>query len=124
MGFISKLLDYAMEKYLAKHGAHLIEAMDKVNNGGTIDDVDTIARDYFYLLKSVRGGKAPNNVEIMEDDHSLLLVDGVVYDFDVLIPHRDKRNTGRKMEIEVLFSDDSFLTVIQERLNAMVKNQW
>jgi len=124
VGFISKLLNYAMKKYVAKHETQLINAMSKVNDGGTIDDTDTIARDYFYLLKSVHRGEAPNLVEIMEDDHFSLLVDGERYDFDELISHSDQRNTGRKMEIEVLFTDDSFLPIIQERLNAMVKNHW
>lgn len=122
MGVLNKFLHKQMERYVKKHGDALLAAMQKVNEGGDIEDIDVIVADYFYLLKAVLRRKKPSHVTI---DHALVVVvDGVPYNFDELIHHNHAKNTERKMEIEVLFSDNIPKDEVQKRLNEKIEKEW
>lgn len=122
MGAFYKILHKLMEKYIKKYGDTLLTAMQKVNEGGDTEDIDTIVADYFYLLKAVLRRKKPSQVTI--DSYCVVVVDGVLYDFDELIHHNDAKNTERKMEIEILFSDNIPRDEVQKRLNEKIKEEW
>lgn len=128
MGLINKLLDKVlsklMDKYLEKNMDTLLTAVQKVNEGGDVEDIDTIVDDYFYLLKSVYRKGKPHHVSVNREDSYILIVDGVEYDFDLLIHHNDQKNTERRMEIEVLFSDNIPTNEVQKRLNQKIENEW
>ena len=53
MRLLNKLLDKMMAGYLEKNEDRLLYAMEKVNEGGTLDDVDTVVADYLHLLKAI-----------------------------------------------------------------------
>lgn len=124
MDLLNKFLSKQMEKYLAKNSDKLLTAIKKVNEGGDLEDIDTIVDDYFHLLKAVYHKGKPHHVTVDRDDYYVLIVDGVAYDFDGLIRHNDQRNTERKMEIEVLFSDNIPADEVQNRLNQKIKDNW
>lgn len=124
MGLLDKFLRRQMDKFLEKNGEALLLAMQKANEGGSIEDIDTLVADYFYLLKAVHRKGKPHNVSIDRDDYYVVVVDGVSYDFDELIHHNDQRNTGRKMEIGILFSDDISSDEVQNRLNKKIEEDW
>lgn len=124
MSLLDKFLKKKMDKFVAKNGDMLLSAIEKANGGGSIEDVDVIVEDYFHLLKAVYHGEKPHNVTINGGDYYVLTVDGVIYDFDELVHHSDQRNTGRKMEIEMLFSDSVPCDEVQKRLNDKIANEW
>jgi len=124
MGLLNKLLVKRMDKYVKKNGDILMNAIQKVNEGGDVEDIDTIVTDYFYLLKAVYRKGKPHNVIIDRNDCYVVVVDGNSYDFDALIRHNDQRNTERKMEIEILFSDNIPSDEIQLRLNKKIEEDW
>ncbi|MGI5933466.1 MAG: hypothetical protein ACOX7A_01525 [Lawsonibacter sp.] len=86
------------------------------------EDVAVVVQDYFDLLKSVYHRGKPNVVEL-DEDPDLAIVDGVTYDFSD-IPHDDQENTGRRMEIEVLFCEELPLEEIQRQLNEKIQKEW
>lgn len=122
MGILNKFSHRQMERYVKKHGDALLAAMQKVNEGGDMEDIDTIVADYFYLLKAVLRRKKPSQVTI--DHVHVVVVDGVPYNFDEWIRHNDAKNTERKMEIEVLFSDNIPRDEVQKRLNEKIEKEW
>jgi len=124
MGLLNKFLVGQMEKYMEKNGDRLLTAMQKVNEGGDIEDIDTIVTDYFYLLKAVHRKGKPQNVIIDRNHYSVVIADGSSYDFNMLIPHKDQRNTERKMEIDALFSDNIPREEVQIRLNQKIQEDW
>lgn len=124
MRLLDKLLKKQMDKFLAKNGDLLLSAIEKANGGGGTEDVGTIVEDYYCLLKAVYRGDKPRNVMVNSEDHDILTVDGVLYDLDALIHHSDQRNTGRKMEIELLFSDSIPCDEVQNQLNSKIANEW
>lgn len=124
MSLLDKFLKKQMDKFVAKNGDILLSAREKANGGGGIEDVDTIVEDYYCLLKAVYRGDKPHNVIVNNEDYYVLTVDGVIYDFDELVHHNDQRNTGRKMEIEILFSDNILCNEVQKRLNDKIANEW
>ena len=52
LGILMKLLQHIMEK----QSDRILEAMVKVNNGGTVEDIDVIVRDYLYLIRKTYKG--------------------------------------------------------------------
>jgi len=101
----------------------ILFAADKVNNGGSAEDMDVIVEDYFHLIRCVHGDEKPEHVELLEANCAIVIVDGVKYDL-YLIPHDDGKNTNRRMEIEILINDDTRVTEIQARLNDYIKENW
>ncbi len=88
------------------------------------EDLDTVVTDYFHLLKAVcRGGK-PTRVALDFEDFSVVTVDGVPYNFDLLIRHSDRKNTERRMEIEALIDDERALAETEKRLNEKIAAEW
>lgn len=87
------------------------------------EDVSIVAQDYFDILKSVYPGKKPTFVALDEDDYDLLIVDGSAYDC-ADIPHDDQVNTGRRMEIEVLMTEELPVLEIQKELNEKIQREW
>lgn len=122
MGLLEKLLEKMLK---AKPGFEekIIRAAEKVNNGGTAEDIDTVVNDYYQLIKKVHKKNKPRSVELTKYSY-LVLIDGIEYDFSSLIHHNDQRNTERKCEIEVLRNGAAPLTVIQERLNRKIGDEW
>ena len=86
----------------------------------SLEDIDTIVDDYFYLIKKVRRKKLcfkkPRTVALT-DDMMIVLVDGEEYDFDFEIPHNDRKGTESKMEIEALYSPRVMQEIVQDRLS-------
>lgn len=121
MGLIYDALQKWMNRYWEKNEDRILYAMQKVNEGGDVEDIDTIVTDYFYLVKAVHR-KKPKFVDIQ--GLFTLIIDGEPYDLHVLIRHNDSKNTERIMEIEVLLSDRTPLDEIQKRLNEKIDTQW
>lgn len=100
---------------------------DIVSDGGEgheTEVLDTVVTDYFYLLKAVcRSGK-PTRVALDFEDLSVVTVDGVPYNFDLLIRHSDRKNTERRMEIEALIDDERALAEVQKCLNEKIAAEW
>ena len=46
-----ELFTNIFEKVCGNREDELVKAMQKTNNGGNVDDVDTIVDDYVYLIK-------------------------------------------------------------------------
>lgn len=46
-----ELFTNIFEKVWGNREDELVKAMQKTNNGGNVDDVDTIVDDYVYLIK-------------------------------------------------------------------------
>lgn len=124
MRLLNKLLDKMMARYLEKNEDRLLYAMEKVNEGGTLDDVDTVAEDYFYLLKTILKKKKPIHVELDPEYHYLVIVDGEPYDFDDYFHHGFGRNNERKMEIDVLMGNNIPHELVQMRLNKKIETDW
>ena len=101
----------------------LERAIYKINNGGDMEDIDTIVNAYFRLAKKMYRKnlhffrKAQNRGAdgfLHGDPHrrgNLRLG---------FIPHNDLRGTGWKMDIEVLYSTDKMRGIVQERLSEKV----
>lgn len=124
MSSIFTLLSKVMSKHIEKNEEKILWAMPKVNEGGDMEDIDTIVTDYFYLVKKVHGRKKPAFVAISLQNHNLLIVDDVIYDLNILIRHNDLKNTERKMEIDVLLSDGIPIDEVQRQLNEKIREEW
>ncbi len=111
MNILMKFLESIMEK----RSDEIMAAAEKVNTGGTVDDIDTIVRDYSYLIRKTYKGKKPQKITLTKNPY-LLYIDGEEYDFDVLIRHNTQRGTECKMEIEVLINE-SLRDEVERRLN-------
>lgn len=118
------LLDKWFSKWVNNNQDKLLTAMHKVNYGGDMSDLETVTQDYYGLLKAVYQGEKPKEVLLDPEDYYLMVVDGVSYDLDELISHNDQRNTGRKMEIEVLMGGGIDPSAVQQRLNMKVQWNW
>ncbi len=130
MSLLGRLLGWLIEKIggpiIERNQDRIIQAMAKVNEGGSEEDIPTIVSDYFYLLKAVYKKKGkPGEVKVDREyyDYYLLYVDGEPYDFDQLIRHNDQKNTGRKMEIEVLYYEGA-ADEIERLLNEKIQKEW
>lgn len=121
---LDRLLKRWMDRFVARNGDKLLAAMQKVNEGGGEEDIDTIVEDYYQLLRAVYRGGKPAQVSLDPEEADVLLVDGACYDLDALICHNDQRNTGRRMEIEMLLSDRISAMEVERRLNEKVKREW
>ncbi len=117
-GFLFKILDSLMER----REGELLRAMAKVNEGGDLEDIDTIVTDYFYLVKKLAGRKKPSCVSLK--GHNTLVIDGEPRVLYQEIRHNDARNTERCMEIEALFSDRIPADEVEKRLNERIRTQW
>ncbi|PST31577.1 hypothetical protein C7256_19215 [Enterocloster lavalensis] len=105
----------------------LERAIYKINNGGDMEDIDTIVNAYFRLAKkmyrkNLHFFRKPKTVELT-DSSMVIRIDGETYDFG-FIPHNDLRGTGWKMDIEVLYSTDKMRGIVQERLSEKVAREW
>ena len=105
----------------------LERAIYKINNGGDMEDIDTIVNAYFRLAKkmyrkNLHFFRKPKTVELT-DSSMVIRIDGETYDFG-FIPHNDLRGTGWKMDIEVLYSADQMRGIVQERLSDKVAREW
>lgn len=107
---------------MKKHEAEILRAMDKVNEGGSTEDIDTIVTDYFYLVKKIAGKKKPSKVSIRSCSNVIL--DGESYFLYEEIRHNDARNTERYMEIEALFTDNIPTEEVERRLEEKIRNEW
>ena len=101
----------------------LERAIYKINNGGDMEDIDTIVNAYFQLAKkmyrkNLHFFRKPKTVELT-DSSMVIRIDGETYDFG-FIPHNDLRGTGWKMDIEVLYSTDKMRGIVQEGCPGMV----
>lgn len=123
MGFIGNLFHKLMEHYIERNSDAIIEAMTKVNEGGSYEDIDKIVNDYLWIILKIMKWRKPMSVVIDNEDYYTLWIDDKKYDLDERISHNDSRNTGRMMEIEVLYSK-AFKSEIEERLNERIKNEW
>ena len=85
---------------------------------------DIIVQDYFCLLKKVCRPKRPTRIRLSRQDLLQVMADDVPYDFQALIFHNDGKNTERKMEIEVLFTDDIPIEEVQKRLEQKIAEAW
>ena len=101
----------------------LIDAMNKVNNGGDASDLETIVEDYFLILKSLHKGGKPEQVVLSDEDFSCVIVDGQEYDL-YTIPHNNEDDTNRRMEIEVLLNENTPVSLVQEKLNEYIREHW
>lgn len=111
---IIKFMSFLFPNYEEK----LMKVIHAVNNGGTLDDLDTIVDDYFYLIKKIRRKHFirgnPKQIEL-KDSLLTVYVDGMEYDFNSEIHHNDGKGTECKLEIETL-SRIEWNNLIQERL--------
>lgn len=118
-----KLKEYLQDRLEEK----LSWVADKVNNGGTLEDVDTIVDAYFYLIKKVCRKdfhfKKPAQVELT-DNSMCVLVDGKEYDFHAEIHHNDGKGTECKMRIEVLYIPEQMRVIVQEKLTSKIEHDW
>lgn len=105
----------------------LMDAIDKLNNGGSEEDIDTIVNDYFHLIKKTGRKllrfKKPKKVEFTDHD-MILMVDDIEYDFDAYIHHNDSRNSSRKYEIEILFTSNLSRETVRQRLMEKIDRDW
>ena len=124
MNLLHTILSKLTDNYFEKNSDAVFTAMQKVNEGGDKDDIDIIVEDYFNLLKSVLRKRKPGHVTVDKRDYYVLTVDGEEYDFDSLIRHNDKKNTERKMEISVLFSETVSEGEVEKRLNEKIEKEW
>ena len=124
MNLLHTILSKLTDNYFEKNSDAVFTAMQKVNEGGNEDDIDIIVEDYFNLLKSVLRKRKPGHVIVNKNDYYVLIVDGEEYDFDSLIHHNDKKNTERKMEISVLFSETVSEGEVEKRLNEKIEKEW
>lgn len=124
MNLLHTILSKLADNYFDKNSDAIFTAMQKVNEGGNEDDIDIIVEDYFYLLKSVLRKRKPGHVKVSKNDYYVLTVDGEEYDFDSLIRHNDQKNTERKMEISVLFSETVSENEVEKRLNEKIEQEW
>ena len=124
MNLLHTILSKLADNYFDKNSDAIFTAMQKVNEGGNEDDIDIIVEDYFYLLKSVLRKRKPGHVKVSKNDYYVLTVDGEEYDFDSLIRHTDQKNTERKMEISVLFSETVSENEVEKRLNEKIEQEW
>ena len=116
--FLFKIL----ESLVKRRESQILRAMAKVNEGGDLEDMDTIVTDYFYLVKKLAGRKKPAHVSL--DGYNTLVIDGVPHILYQEIRHNDARNTERYMEIEALFSDQIPADEVEKRLNEMIQTNW
>lgn len=116
------ILSRILEPLIQRHESDILRAMAKVNEGGDLEDMDTIVTDYFYLVKKLAGRKKPSHVSIK--GHNTLIIDGEPRILYQEIRHNDARNTERRMEIEALFSDRIPTDEVEKRLNEMIQTQW
>lgn len=112
MGILMKLLQYIMEK----QSDRILWAIEKVNTGGTVEDIDVIVRDYLYLIRKTYKGPEIQKITLTNNPY-LIYINGVEYDFDVLIRHNNQRGTECKMEIEALLHA-GLRDEVERRLNA------
>ena len=89
------------EKVWGNREDELVKAMQKTNNGGNVDDIDTIVDDYVYLIKKTYKGSGISHIELTPDPY-VIFIDGEKYNFGMLILHNDQKGTGCKVEIETL----------------------
>ena len=111
-------------RFVEKNEDRIIEAMCKVNEGGNIDDIDTIVDDFYGLIKAVHGKKKPIEVKLDPNYSCKATVDGELYEFDFLIRHNDMKNTERKMEIDVLFTEEIPIEEVERRLIKKINEKW
>ena len=111
-------------RFVEKNEDRIIDAMCKVNEGGNIDDIDTIVEDFYGLIKAVHGKKKPTEVRLDPGYACKATVDGELYEFDFLIRHNDVKNTERKMEIDVLFTEEIPVEEVERRLIKMINEKW
>ena len=100
---------------MEKHSDEIMTAVEKVNSGGTVDDIDTIVKDYLYLIRKTYKGKKPEKITLTNNPY-VIYIDGEEYDFDVLIRHNNQKGTNCKMEIEVLINE-SLRDEVERQLN-------
>ena len=121
------LLDGFLNKALEKHEDAVLTAvqkmLDRQEGRADPDDIEVLAKDYFDLIKAVRPGSRPRQVELDADDPDLVIVDGAAYDFSD-VPHDDLTNTGRRMEIEALLTDQISVDELQVRLSEKIQKEW
>lgn len=111
LGILMKLLQHIMEK----QSDRILEAMVKVNNGGTVEDIDVIVRDYLYLIRKTYKGPEIQKITLTNNPY-LIYINGEEYDFDILIRHNNLRGTKCKMEIETLIHE-GLRDEVERRLN-------
>lgn len=111
LGILMKLLQHIMEK----QSDRILEAMVKVNNGGTVEDIDVIVRDYLYLIRKTYKGPEIQKITLTDNPY-LIYINGEEYDFDILIRHNNLRGTECKMEIETLIHE-GLRNEVERRLN-------
>lgn len=123
MGFLERLLYF----FIPDIEERIDQAIYKLNNGGSEEDIDTIVDDYFHLIRKTSRKllrfKKPEKVEFT-DHQMILMVDDMEYDFDAYIHHNDSRNSSRKNEIDVLFSSDLSVETIHQRLMERIERDW
>lgn len=123
MGFLERLLYF----FIPDIEERIDQAIYKLNNGGSEEDIDTIVDDYFHLIRKTSRKllrfKKPEKVEFT-DHQMILMVDDMEYDFDAYIHHNDSRNSSRKHEIDVLFSSNLSVETIHQRLMERIERDW
>ena len=126
MSLLGWLIEKICGPIVERNQDRIVQAIAKVNEGGSEEDIPTVVSDYFYLLKAVYKKKGkPGKVTVDREyyDYYILYVDGEPYDFNQLIHHNDQRNTGRKMEIEVLYYEKA-ADEIERLLNEKIQKEW
>ena len=92
---------------------------------GHAAEIETVVEDYFRLLKAAYHGDKPRSVALDFADYFVLIVDGVPYDLEALVPSTDAAGTKCKSEIEaLLFAADLSFEAVQHRLNHKVQTEW
>ena len=120
---LHEIVDVA-RSIVEKNEEKILHAMCKVNEGGDIEDIDTIVQDFFGLIKAVHGKKKPKDVRLDPNYRCAATVDGELYEFDFLIRHNDVKNTERKMEIDALYTDEIPIAEVERRLIKMINEKW
>lgn len=121
MNFLEKLLRLRVPDIEER----LEKAVYQANNGGTMDDIDTIVNDFFFLIRKVYRKRKIKVAPVVEFRENSMwpFVDGEKMDFDD-IPHNDAKGTEAKMEIGVLYEPEIMRESVEEKLREKIEREW